>query len=101
MYAAVPVTLPGGFSIAFPVPAQLTTGWNDFVYLGASAHPLDAFASVGTFFDLYRFDANAGRWLRYGDPTVPAWAQEFSTLDSCGVYQVRLPAPATLVPLQP
>jgi len=100
--ATAPVTLPGGFSISFPVPVELVAGPNDFVYLGASAHPLDALSSLGgTFRDLYRFDAAAGTWQRYGDPNVPAWAQDFALLEACGVYQLRLDAPATLVPLQP
>jgi len=101
MYAAAPVTLPGGFSISFPVPVQLAAGWNDFVYLGASAHPLDALASLGPFSDLYRFDADSGRWQHFGDASVPPWAQDFDELEACGVYQVRLVNAATLVPLQP
>lgn len=100
-YTTGPVTLPGGFSISIPVPVQLAAGWNDFVYLGASAHPLDALASLGGFSDLYRYDAGTGRWHQFGDATVPAWAQDFVTLEACGTYQVRLTAPATLLPLQP
>lgn len=102
MYASAPVTLPGGFSISFPVPVQLQAGVNDLVYLGAPAHVLDAFASLGTLFHgLYRYDAVAASWLRFGDPSVPAWAQDFTTLEACTAYQVELAAPAALIPLQP
>jgi hypothetical protein len=100
-FATQPVTLPGGFSISFPVPVELAAGWNDFVYLGASAHPLDALASLGPFDSLYRYDAALGRWLRWGDAAVPAWAQDFSTLEACATYMVRLSEPRTLLPLQP
>jgi hypothetical protein len=101
-FASQPVTLAGGFSISFPVPVDLATGGNDFVYLGATAHPADALASLGVEWTaLYRYDAENGRWLRFGDPSVPAWAQDFSTLDACSTYFIRLTAPATLIPLQP
>ena len=101
-FATAPVTLPGGFSIAFPVPVQLKAGPNDLVYLGASAHALDALGSLGgAFRDLFRFDTLTNRWLRFGDDSVPAWAQDFTTLEACQTYQLVLDAPATLVPLQP
>jgi hypothetical protein len=97
-----PVTLAGGFSISFPVPVSLHPGSNDFVYLGASAHPLDALSSLGTnFADLYRYDSSEGTWDQFGDASVPSWAQEFAVVEACGVYQVRVPAAATLIPLQP
>ena len=100
-YATAPVTLPGGFSLSFPLPVQLKAGWNDFAYIGATAEAPDALASVGVFRDLYQYEAVSGRWLRYGDASVPAWAREFSNVESCGVYQVRVQTAVTLVPLQP
>jgi hypothetical protein len=101
-FATEPVTLPGGFSLSFPLPVQLKAGWNDFAYLGASAAVADALISLGgQFEDLYRFDPESGRWLRFGDGSAPAWAVAFDQLEACGVYQVRLDEPATLVPLQP
>jgi CSLREA domain-containing protein len=101
-FATAPVTLPGGFSISFPLPVQLKAGWNDLVYLGASADVSDALAELPAGFeDLYRFDPVGGRWLRYGDASVPSWAREFNTLDACSTYQIKLSAPATLTPLQP
>ena len=101
-FATEPVTLPGGFSLSFPLAVQLKAGWNDFAYLGASAAVPDALSSLGgQFEDLYRFDRESGRWLRYGNGSAPAWAVAFDELEACGVYQVRLEAPATLVPLQP
>lgn len=100
-YTTEPANLPGGFSISFPLPVQLKAGWNDLVYLGATAAVPDALASLESFDDLYRYDASAGRWRRFGDASVPAWAQEFGSLEACQVYQLRLDSPATLVPLQP
>lgn len=101
-YATRPVTLPGGFSISFPLPVQLRPGWNDIVYLGASAAVADALGSLGGGFDgLHRFDPATGGWLRFGGTQVPSWAQEFHDLDACGVYQLRLEATAMLIPLQP
>jgi hypothetical protein len=100
-FATAPVTLPGGFSLSFPLPVHLKAGWNDLVYLGASADVADALGSLnGNFSDLYHYDGAAG-WLRFGGLGIPSWAQNFSTLQACGVYQVRLESPATLVPLQP
>ncbi|MGE3075547.1 MAG: hypothetical protein AB7N24_17670 [Dehalococcoidia bacterium] len=101
-YATSPVTLTGGFSVSFPVPVELEAGNNDLTYLGATAHVLDALSSLGgAFRGLYRYDSTASAWERFGDPSVPAWAQDFTTLDACGTYQIQLDAPATLVPLQP
>lgn len=101
-YANGPVTLPGGFSVSFPVPVQLQAGMNDFTYLGATADVLDALASLdGAFTDLYRYNATTGHWQRFGDPSVPGWARDFTTLEACGTYQLRVDAPATLIPLQP
>ncbi len=101
-YAESAATLPGGFSLSFPLPVQLDAGWNDFVYLGATASAADALSSLGADFDdLYRYDATASEWLRYGGSEVPAWARDFDTVEACGVYQLRLDAPATLTPLQP
>ena len=101
-FATEPVTLRGGLSLSFPLPVQLKAGWNDFAYLGASAAVADALISLGgQFEDLYRFDPESGRWLRFGDGSAPAWAVAFDQLEACGVYQVRLDEPATLVPLQP
>lgn len=100
-FATAPVTLPGGFSISFPLPVHLKAGWNDLVYLGASAEVADALGSLnGHFSDLYHYDGAAG-WLRFGGLDIPSWAQSFSTLQACGVYQVRLESAATLIPLQP
>jgi hypothetical protein len=102
IFAEAPATLPGGFSLSFPLPMQLKAGWNDFVYLGATATAADALGSLGGAFEsLYRYDAATGGWLRYGDNAVPAWARDFDQLEACGVYQLHLDGPATLLPLQP
>lgn len=102
IYAEASATLPGGFSLSFPLPVQLKAGWNDFVYLGATADAADALGSLGTDVqNLYRYDSAAGRWLRYGSAEVPAWARDFENVEACGVYQVHLEQAATLLPLQP
>ncbi len=101
-YAEAPATLPGGFSLSFPLTVQLKSGWNDFVYLGATENVADAIGSLGTDpYDLYQFAAQTNEWLRFGSTAVPRWAREFDQLEACEVYQVRLGAPTTLVPLQP
>lgn len=102
MYATEPVSLAGGFSVSFPVPVELEAGWNDFVYIGATADVVDALAGMnGKYRDLYSFDTELGRFLRYGDPDVPGWAREFGLLTACATYQVFMLEPATLTPLQP
>ena len=102
MFAEAPVTLAGGFSVSFPLPVELEAGWNDFVYVGATADVSDALLSIsGKYRDLYEFDRTAGRFLRYGSPSVPAWAREFAVLTACATYQVFMEEPGTLIPLQP
>lgn len=100
--ATAPVTLEGGFSVSFPVPATLQAGWNDAVYIGGSADPRDAFASLGDrLLQVARWDAARQRWMRYGDGRAPGWASEMQQVEACSVYQLLLSGPATLEPLQP
>ncbi|WP_322796117.1 CSLREA domain-containing protein [Tepidiforma sp.] len=100
--ATAPATVEGGFSVSFPVPVALQAGWNDFTYLGASADPRDALASLaGRVRTLARWDADRQAWLRYGNETIPAWAQELTEVTACAVYQIEVAEPATLAPLQP
>jgi hypothetical protein len=81
---------------------QLSAGWNDVVYMGGSADPRDAFASIGNrLLSVAKWDAVTQRWLRFGDGSAPPWAVGFSQVESCGVYQLLVSEPATLVPLQP
>ena len=102
IFAEAAATLPGGFSLSFPLPVSLKAGWNDFVYLGATATAADALSSLGgNYGDIYRYDTASGTWLKHGGGEVPSWAQDFETVEACGVYQVRMDAPATLMPLQP
>lgn len=102
MFSTGPVSLAGGFSVSFPIPVALEAGWNDFVYVGASADVIDALAGIdGQYKDLYWFDTEQGRFLRYGDPGIPSWAREFGLLAACSTYQVFMLESATLVPLQP
>ncbi|GIW12738.1 MAG: hypothetical protein KatS3mg062_0177 [Tepidiforma sp.] len=100
--ATAPVSLEGGFSVSFPVPVELAEGWNDLAYIGGSADPRDAFASLGDRLQaVAKWDSVTQRWLRYGDGSAPDWAKGFNEIEPCGVYQVKLREPATLVPLQP
>ncbi len=102
MYSTGSVSLAGGFSVSFPIPVELQEGWNDFVYIGATADVVDALAPLeGKYRDLYAFDTDLGRFLRYGDPDVPSWAREFGLLTACSTYQVFMLEEATLTPLQP
>jgi hypothetical protein len=104
MLADGPLTLAGGFSLSFPLPVQLKTGWNDFVYIGGSADVRDAMATLGgKYRDLYRFvpDATGGHWAVLGDDATPTWARELSAVEACASYQVFVDQPLTLVPIQP
>lgn len=97
-----PTTVPGGFSVSFPLPVALQPGWNDFTYLGATADPRDALSAIrGHVVTLARWDPDRQGWLRYGNETVPAWAQELTELTACGVYQVEVDQAVTLTPLHP
>lgn len=80
---------------------QLKAGWNDFVYLGATATAADALGSRRRVQSLFRYDAATGEVPRYGDNGIPAWARDFDQVEARGVYQVHLDGPATLLPLQP
>ena len=102
MFATDAVTLAGGFSVSFPIPVELAAGWNDFVYVGAAADVADALAPIqGKYRDLHSFDAESGRFLRYGDSSIPSWAREFTLMTPCTTYQVFMFEAATLTPLQP
>ena len=95
-------SLAGGFTVSFPVPVELSPGWNDAVYIGGSADPRDAFASLGeNLVSVAKWDAETQRWLRYGDGSAPPWAAALTQVESCEVYQLLLSGHATLVPLQP
>ncbi len=102
LLATSAVTLPGGFSVAFPVPVDLQQGWNDLTYIGGTADPRDALQSIaGKYERLARWDAAQQRWLRFDDGMAPAWALDLTQVDACGVYQVYMREPGTLLPLQP
>lgn len=103
-FAEAAATVTGGFSLSAPFPVQLKAGWNDFVYIGATADVRDALASIaGKYGQLYKWENsdNGGRWLWYGDATTPSWARGFTRLEACGTYVIRMTVDATLTPLQP
>lgn len=103
-FAESAVTLPGGFSLAVPLPVQLKAGWNDFVYIGATVDVRDALASLAGNYEAaytFRHDASGARWTRLGGQDTPGWAREAAVVEACGVYQVRLDSPVTFTPIQP
>jgi len=98
-----PFVLPAGFSLSVPLPVALTAGWNDFVYIGATASVRDALSSIeGKYSEVYQYtnDGADERWRTFGVET-PAWARGFDDVQSCGAYMVNVTEDVTLVPLQP
>lgn len=98
-----PITLPAGFSLTVGVPVQLQPGWNDFVYIGATADVRDALSSLPAFGDLYRFDndGSLAGFSAYGRAETPSWARDFDQLESCRTYLLYVDSAMTLLPLQP
>lgn len=104
MHAVEPASVAGGFSLTVPLPVALQPGWNDFVYIGASADVRDALASIaGSYTSVYRW-SNTGdgtaRWSSYY-PGIPGWAQGFTTMETCVAYSIFVSGHVTLTPLQP
>ncbi|MGI8926142.1 MAG: hypothetical protein ACR2HN_05770 [Tepidiformaceae bacterium] len=98
------VEIAGGFSLTVPFPVELKAGWNEFVYIGATADVRDALISIASkYTNVYRFvnDAAGPRWGWWGRPETPAWAREFDQMQACTTYQVFMTEDATLTPLQP
>ncbi len=57
-FAERAVTLTAGFSLSVPLPVTLKPGWNDIVYIGASADVRDALHSVaGDYNGLFQWHA--------------------------------------------
>jgi len=103
-YATEPVPGSGGFTLTVPVPVVLKAGWNDFTYIGATADVRDALAPIaGKYSSLYRFvnDGDSAHWQAWGNPETPDFARAFTTMESCGTYELFLTSDAMLTPLQP
>ena len=103
-FAEAKTVVTGGFSLSAPFPVQLKTGWNDFVYIGATADARDSLSSIaGKYNQFFRWEADSdgGHWLWYGDDATPSWARGFNLVEACGTYLVHLTQDATLTPLQP
>ncbi|MCK6564599.1 MAG: hypothetical protein HUU14_06890 [Dehalococcoidia bacterium] len=103
-FASAAVGGSGGFTLTVPVPVPLKAGWNEFVYIGATADVRDALASVaGRYTAVYRFsnDGTAARWQAWGDATTPDYVRAFTEMEACGVYSVHLTEDATLTPPHP
>ena len=103
-YAEQPQHLPGAVSLSSALPVQLQAGWNDFVYVGATATVPDALGSIAGQWDaLYTFvnDGSGGSWLSYGDLSTPDYAHAFSEVQACSAYRIRMTENATLFPLSP
>jgi len=100
-YATQAVTLSAGFTLSVPLPAVLVPGWNDVVYIGAAADVKDALAGIeGKYESLFRW-MPGGPWLTYGSAETPAWAREFTSIETCATYELFVTEPGTLTPLQP
>lgn len=97
------LVLPGGFAFSNPIAVELHEGWNDFIYLGATAASLDVLRNVrGGHGGPYRFEPGiSGSWDWGGKPGAPGWAVDFSELVACRAYHIQAGAPGPLVPLQP
>jgi CSLREA domain-containing protein len=101
-YTTSAVTLAAGFSLSVPLPVALEPGWNDIVYIGASADLRDAFAGAATGAQgIYRWSVGDANWQTFGDLATPAWARDFSDVQQCGAYELYMSSAATLTPLQP
>lgn len=103
-HAIEPTTVPGGLALTVPVPVELSTGWNDFVYLGATESVADALISLdGEYEAIYQWvaDETGGRWLMNAGDALPGWANTLTAIEACGTYQVQMTAAKTLEPLQP
>ncbi|MBE7519195.1 MAG: hypothetical protein HS107_08095 [Thermoflexaceae bacterium] len=103
-FATAAASGSGGFTLTVPVPVNLKAGWNELVYIGASADVRDALASVaGKYSAVYRFlnDGQGPRWQAWGDATTPDYARAFTDMEACGVYSVHVSEDATLIPPHP
>jgi hypothetical protein len=103
MHALLPTVVSGGFSLTVPLPVALEAGWNEFVYIGASADVRDALSSIaGKYTSVYRWSNSGGAagW-RSNHAEIPAWAQGFTHLDTCGAYSIFVTEDVLLTPLQP
>ncbi len=104
-YSTGDETLAGGVSLSTGLPIQLSTGWNDFVYIGASVSVADALASLGdSWTALYRFDNTGegpGKWLSYGGPDTPGYAHAFEIMEPCTAFRILMSSDQTFVPLEP
>jgi hypothetical protein len=103
-YANEAVTLNSGFSLSVPLPIQLRAGWNDIVYIGATADVKDALAGIaGDYAGLYQWTPGVvgGHWLAYGDAATPGWVRGFSETQACAAYELFVTGDSVLTPLQP
>lgn len=97
-------TLGTGFSLSVPLPVSLEPGWNEVVYIGATADVRDALGSIaGKYQDVYRWDASGEStgWQVFGDGTQPPWASDFNDMQACSAYEILVTETASLTPLQP
>jgi hypothetical protein len=103
-YANEAVTLNSGFSLSVSLPIQLRAGWNDIVYIGATADVKDALAGIaGDYAGLYQWTPGVvgGHWLAYGDAATPGWVRGFSETQACAAYELFVTGDSVLTPLQP
>ncbi len=98
------VNINTGFSLSVPLPVAVKAGWNDIVYIGASADVRDALGSLsGNFQGAFQWlnDPANPHWLAYGDASTPTWARGFVSLQTCATYEIYATSDGLLTPLQP
>ncbi len=104
-YSTGDETLAGGVSLSTGLPVALSTGWNDFVYIGAPVSVADALASLGdSWTALYRFENSGetpGKWRSYGGPDTPAFAHAFEMMEPCTAFRILMTSDQAFVPLEP
>ena len=82
------VTIPGATGVRVPLAWR---GGHGFYY---------DFAVGNTVYHVTLW-ADDAAWATYGAADTPTWAREFTTLETCSVYELFVTAPGVLIPLQP
>ncbi|MFQ5880606.1 MAG: CAP domain-containing protein [Dehalococcoidia bacterium] len=85
-----PAALPAGAS------QTLAEGWNNIAYLGPTASPQSALASIADkYLVVFHWDAQAGRWLSHS-PGAPPSINNLTALETFKAYWIYTTQPAIL-----